>query len=119
MFRAALLSTVLTLAAGQNAAALLCGVWCHSGGGMTGACEHQTEAAPPDIIANDGCTVTSNATVYVREDVRRSVSAPTVLSGVPVPRFVFTPPASSSLSGYEAARRAELDFRPLVLALRI
>ena len=118
MFRAALLSIVLTLAAGQDAA-LTCGVWCHSGGGSAGACEHQTETTSRGIFANDDCTVSGNAIVFVREDARRSTSAPTVQSGALVPQFAFTPPASGSLSGYEAAGRQLLESRPLVLALRI
>ena len=118
MFRAALLSIVLTLAAGQDAA-LLCGVWCYSGGGMAGACERRTETTSPGIFANDDCTVSGNAIVFVREEARRSTSAPTVHSGVLVPQFAFTPPASGRHSGYEAAGRQPLESRPLVLALRI
>ena len=86
---------------------------------MAGACEHQTETTSPGIFAKDDCTVSSNAIVFVREDARRSTSAPTVQSGVLVPQFAFTPPASGSLSGYEAAGRQLLESRPLVLALRI
>ena len=118
MFRAALLSIVLTLAVGQDAA-LLCGVWCHSGGGIAGACEHQTEATSPGIISNDDCTVSGNAIVAVREDARRGTSAPTVHSGDLVPPFALRLPASSRHSGYDSAGRRLLDLRPLVLALRI
>jgi len=117
VFQAALLLIVLTLAAGQDAA-LLCGVWCHSGGGMAGACEQQTEPTSP-IITNDDCTISGNAIVFVREDARRSTSAPTVQNGALVPQFAFTSPASGSLSGYEEAGRQLLESRPLVLALRI
>ena len=118
MFRATLLSIVLTLAAGQDAA-LFCSAWCHSGGGMAGACEHQTETMSPGIIAGDDCTIIGNAIVFVREDARRSTSAPTVQSGVLVPQSAFTPRASGSLSGYEAAGRQLLESRPLVISLRI
>ena len=118
VFRAALLSIVLTLAVGQDAA-LLCSVWCHSGEGMAGACERQTETTSSGIIANDDCTVSGNAIVAVREDARRSVSAPTVHSGALVPQFALTPLASCRHSGYEAAGRRLLELRPLVLALRI
>ena len=119
MFRALLLSIVLTLAAGQDGA-LLCDVWCLAGD-MTGrACEHQSPTASPQLNANDNCTVSGNANVFVREDARRSTSAPpTAQSGVSVPQFAFTPPASGSPSGHEAAARRLLDLRPIVLALRI
>lgn len=118
MFRAALLSIVLTLAAGQDAA-LICAIWCHSGGGMAGACEHQTETASPGIGANNDCSVSDSAIVFVREDAPRSTSAPTVHGGVLVPQFAFTPPASSRRSAYGAAGRWLLELRPLVLTLRI
>lgn len=118
MFRAALLSIVLTLTVGQDAA-LICAIWCHWGAGMAGECEHQTETASPGIIANDDCTVSGYAIVFVREDARRSTSAPTVQSGVLVPQFALTPPASGGLAGNEAAGRRVLESRPLVLALRI
>ena len=116
MFRAALLWIVLTLAGGQNAA-LYCHVWCHSGGGTAGACKHQTETTSPRVIANDDCTVNGSATVFVRDDAGRNGPAPTVKSSVP--QFAVTPPASGSRSRVEAAGRRLLEFRPLVLALRI
>ena len=118
MFRAVLLSIVLTLAAGQNGV-LLCDVWCLAGEMTGSACEHQSPTASPQLNANDNCTVSGNANVFVREDARRSTSAPTVQSGVCVPQFAFTPPASRSPSGHEAAGRRLLDLRPIVLALRI
>jgi hypothetical protein len=118
VLRAALLSIVLTLAAGPDAA-LLCGIWCHSGGGMAGACEHQTETTSPAIIARDDCTVSGSAIVFVREDARRGTSAPTGQRGDLVPQSALTPPASGRLSSYEAASRGLLELRPLILALRI
>ena len=118
VFRAALLSIVLTLAAGQDAA-LLCSVWCHSGGGMAGACEHQTQAATPGVGAHDDCAVNGNPVMFVREDGRRSASAPDVAGAVAVARFAFTPPGAGNLSAYEPNGRLLLELRPLVLALRI
>ena len=114
VFRAALLSIVLTLAAGQDAA-LLCSVWCHSGGGMAGACEHQM----PGVLANDDCAVNVNPVIFVREDGGRSVSAPDVAGAIAVARFAFTPPTAGTLSVYEPNSRLLLELRPLVLALRI
>jgi len=118
VFRAALLSIVLTLAAGQNAA-LLCDVWCHSGAGMTGTCEHQTKATTPGVGANDDCAVNGNAVVFVREDGRPGASAPDVAGAVVVARFAFRPPAAGTLSAYRSNSRLLLELRPLVLALRI
>ena len=118
MFRAALLSIVLTLAAGQDAA-LWCGLWCHSGGQMSGGCEHQTEPTSLGIIGNNDCTIDGNAMEFVREDARQSVSAPSVQSGAALPLFVLTPPASGRHSGDDAAGHRLLDLRPLAFALRI
>jgi hypothetical protein len=115
VFRAALLSIVLTLASGENAA-LLCGVWCHSGHETANACEHR---AVSDVVANDDCTVSGNTVVFVREDARRSDSAPTVQGGVLVAQIAYTPSAPGSLAGYQAVGRRLPDARPLVLALRI
>ena len=117
VFRAALLSIVLTMAAGQNVA-LVCGVWCHSGEGMAGACEHQTEATAPSIVANDECAINGNPVVFVREDGRRN-SLPEVAGPLAPARFEFTPPAAGALSAYEPNSRPLLQRRPLVLALRI
>jgi hypothetical protein len=118
VFRAALLSIVLTLAAGQNAAALFCGIWCHSGEGMAGACEQQGEKTSPAVVAND-CRVNGSVIVFVREDARRSTSAPTDVGAAFVPRFAFTPPAAGILSAHEPSNRQLLELRPLVLTLRI
>jgi hypothetical protein len=118
VFRAALLAIVLTLAAGQNAA-LLCGTWCHSGAGMAGACEHQPQAPTLSVGANDDCGVDGNPVVFVREDGRRTASAPDVAGAVAVARFAFTPPAAGTLSACEPNSRLLLALQPLVLALRI
>jgi hypothetical protein len=118
VFRAALLSIGLTLAAGPNAA-LLCGTWCHSGAGMVGACEHQTQATTPGVSANDECAVNGNPALFVREDGRRSASTPDTAAAVAAARFAFTPPTAGTLSGYEQNGRLLLELRPLVLALRI
>jgi hypothetical protein len=118
VFRAALLSIVFTLAAGQNVA-LFCGVWCHSGEEMTGTCERQTETSSPGIVAHDDCTISGNAIVFVRDDARRGLSAPDVEGASLVPRFAFTPPATAIPLGYEPGSRLLLELRPLVLSLRI
>lgn len=118
MFRTALLSIVLTLAAAPNAA-LLCGTWCHSGASMAGECEHQTKAATLRVDVNDDCAVNGNPFVFVREDGRGSASAPDIAGAVAVARFAFTSSASSTCSAYEPNSQLLLERRPLVLALRI
>ena len=117
VFRVALLSIVLRLAGGQNAA-LFCSVWCHSDGGVAGACEHQAETTLPRSITNDECTVNSNALVFVREDARRT-SATTDEGAALAPRLAFTPPGTYAPSVCAPDSRRLLEFRPLVLVLRI
>jgi hypothetical protein len=117
VFRAALLSIVLTLAGGQSAA-LFCGVWCHSDEGAAGACEHPTEPTLPGIITSDECTVSSNAPVFVREDARRT-SAATDEGAAPVLWLAFTPPAAGAPLACAPDSRRLLELRPLILALRI
>lgn len=71
MFRAVVLSIVLTLVAGSPAW-LACGSWCQSGANA-GGCEH-TE--PPGRAAADNCPdMTSTATASVPEDARRGSPA--------------------------------------------
>ena len=118
VFRAALLSIVLTLAVGQNAS-LLCAVWCHPLAGLTGACEHQEPSTSPSVADKDDCPeVSAPATSFVREDVRREGSAPDTLYAVVVPPFRFSPP-SQSVFGSKPGHRPPVDALPLVLPLRI
>src|SRR5690349_1802032 len=95
VFRAALFSIVLTLAAGQDAA-LFCGGWCHSGETTAGACELFTAmTAAADIVANDRCPITGNTIVFVRDDAGRTISTPDSNGAVPVPVFAVTRPDSA------------------------
>ena len=118
VFRAALLSIVLTLAAGQNTA-LFCGAWCHSAAGLAGACEHQTQTTAPGVAANGECAINGNLVVFLQEDGRRSASALNVDGAIVVARFALAPPAAGTLSAYEPNGRLLLELRPHVIALRI
>ena len=116
VFRAAVVSIVLTLAVGQNAA-LLCSVWCHPPEAATGVCEHPPVTSP-SVTGNDSCTVrAAEATALVREDVRRGAT-PDAQHGVVVAWFQFGPPPAHSTSGRQL-RQTPLRASPLILALRI
>jgi hypothetical protein len=118
VFRAAVVSIVLTLAAGQNAA-LLCSVWCHPPE-AAGASEHQHQAMSPSMTGNDSCTqMVAGAAAFVREDVRRGASAPKVQHGVVVPWFEFAPPPAHPTFGSRLCQETPLQVSPLILALRI
>ena len=118
MFRAALFSLVVILAAGPNAA-LLCGTQCHSGAERASAWEHNTHATTPGVVVKGDCAVNANPVVFVREDARRSASAPDVTGAAAVARFVSTPPAAGTPSVSHPNGRPVLELRPLVFALRL
>jgi hypothetical protein len=119
VFRAAVVSIVLTLAAGQSAA-LLCSVWCHPPEAGTDACEHQHQATLPSATGNDSCTqLAAGVTAFVREDVQRGVSAPDAKHGVVVAGLQFAPPPAHSTSGRQLRQQTPLRASPLILALRI
>ena len=119
VFRAVVVSIVLTLAAGQNAA-LLCSVWCHPPESAAGAREHQHQATSPGMTGNDSCTrLVAGATAFVREDVRRGASAPNVQHGVVVPWFEFAPPPAHPMFASRLCQQTPLQVSPLILALRI
>ena len=120
MFRVALLSVVLTLATGTNAA-LYCGVRCHPAEGMAGASEHQQTWTTTvlGVEANDDCTITSDTVVFVQEETRRTASAPNAEIAVVVHGLAVTPPTTGTSSTYEPGSRLPLELRPLAHALRI
>ena len=74
VFRAALVSVVLTLAIGQNAG-LLCKAWCHDA--TSTGCPHRDSTTSSSVRADDNCTtVAAGAVTFVREDGRRTAPAP-------------------------------------------
>jgi hypothetical protein len=119
VFRAAVVSIVLTLAVGQDTA-LVCSVWCHPPEAAPGVCEHQHQLTPLSVTGNDSCTqLAAGATVFVREDVRRGASAPDAKHGVVVAGFQFVPPPAHSMSGIKLRQETPLRASPFILALRI
>jgi hypothetical protein len=117
VFRAVILSIVLTLATGQNIG-LLCHMSCPPDAGTVSGCEHQTTTSPSLKPYEDCNEAVSDAIAIAREDGRPTV-APHGQSAAVVPRFAFAIPTLEARSGYEPDSRRLLDARPLVLALRI
>ena len=117
MFRAAVLSIVLTLAVGPNAS-LLCAIWCHPDAASAGPCEHSNATSTPRLATDDSCRASvAGSTAFVREDMRRGVFTPQAQHAVVVLAFQFTPPPPVS-STREAAQSPTLETQPLV-TLRI
>jgi hypothetical protein len=119
VFRAAVLSIVLTLAAGPNAS-LLCAVWCHPEAAAAEPCEHRDATYTANVTANDSCPdIAAVTTAFVREDVRSGVSASDGQTAVLVPPFQFVAPPTALEFGGEFRPHPPREARPLVLALRI
>ena len=117
VFRVAVLSLVLMVAAGQNGL-LLCGTWCHSVAGMSGACEHQTDPTSR-VAVHHTCTTGDNPAVLTRDDGRRSARPADGASPLPAARLAFTPAPARTSSVCALTNRLLLESRPLVLALRV
>ena len=116
VFRAALVSVVLTLAIGQNAA-------CCASSGVTTSRRRSARirtqrprACAPTATAP---RVQSAPPRFVREDGQRTAPAPDAQTAGGVLRFRFLAPPPDPLRGDESGRRLLLEERPLVIALRI
>lgn len=119
VFRAAVLSIVLTLAVGPNAS-LLCAVWCHPDAAAAASCEHRDPTSTSSVAAKDGCPdIAAGTAALVREDVRRGMSTSDGQHAVVVPPFHFTLPPTLPEFGRQPGQHPPLEARPLVLALRI
>ena len=119
MLRAAIVSFVLTLAAGPSAP-LFCEVWCNSQEAASAGCQHEDGTGTPGITGNDDCDgVPAGVIGFVREDVRRAAAAPddqhTVLAG----RLRFAPAPTAIRSGHDPGRQPLFAARPLTISLRI
>jgi hypothetical protein len=118
VLRAAVVSIVLTLAMGQNAA-LLCQAWCDPHAAAATGCHHDG-ATSPSLTGSDHCTdCTFGVTAFVREDARRGASAPDAQNTVAVPGFRFAPTPTDIRSCHDPGQQSLLAGRPLVIALRI
>jgi hypothetical protein len=117
VFRATLLSIVLTLAVGQNAS-LLCQAWCHDA--TSAGCPHHGSTTSPSLSAEDSCSsVVVGAVAFLREDARRTAAAPDAQNALVVPRFRLPPSPADLRIGCKWGRNWPLEERPLILALRI
>jgi hypothetical protein len=117
MFRAGLLSIVLTLALGQNAT-LFCKVWCPEA--TSTGCPHQDSTTSPSVRADDNCTtVVVRAVTFVREDGRHAARASDSQKALIARGFqIAQAPTDLWFSG-DSGRLRLLEHRPLIVALRI
>lgn len=119
VFRAAVLSIVLTLAIGPNAAPL-CSVWCHPEEANTSACQHQNATTSPRVTGEDSCrTAPASSIAFVREEAKRG--SPTSISqqAFAIPLSRFGPPPTHATRAHEATPSLNAITSPLLIALRI
>ena len=119
MFRAVLLSIVLSLAVGQNVA-LLCRAWCNAHVAAASGCHHEDSPTTPTVAGDESCdNLVVVATAVLREDVRPNVSSQDANHAIPVPRYQLAQFTIDTCQNREAGRRWLLENRPLSTALRI
>jgi hypothetical protein len=119
VIRLAVLSIVLTLAAGQNAA-LLCKVWCDPHKAPATGCHQQHAPTSLSVTGVDHCNdVVLSVAAFVREDVRPLVSAPDGQHALVARRFQFGPSLTGTRSGNTPGQDRLLEKRLLLTALRI
>ena len=117
MFRAVVLSTLLTLVIGQNAAAL-CSLRCEPRDAATAACGHRAPVTPQLFAADDNCTDPAFRLVaFVREDAPRASSGPSIAYVIGVRTLRDAASLTHTSAAYE--RGHVLPGPPLDIALRV
>ncbi len=118
MFRVAVFSIVLTLAAPQ--AALVCKLWCQPSEAATSGCPHHDQTLSASVKSADGCSVAaSSVPSFIREDGPRAATGSDVAHAIPIPRYRLVRPPSE-LRLIESSERAwTLEKRPLETTLRL
>ena len=118
MLRITVLSIVLTLASGQNAA-LLCKLWCDTHKAVATACHHQDGATSPSVTSGDDCDdLVLSLVAIVRQDVRPHGSARGADPALVESRFQFASSTDTS-PGHDPGRHSSHEKPPLITALRI
>lgn len=119
MFRAFVLSIVLTLAIGSNAA-LLCSEWCDTHAAVASGCRHEDHGAAPTMTGDNRCeSVVVGGAAFLREDLRRGVSSPHGDHAVAVSRYQLTHSTAGDHRNNNTARDWSLETRPVPTALRL
>jgi hypothetical protein len=118
VFRAVLFSIVLLLATGQNVS-MVCQTWCPDATAASGC--HRRHATDSLTLSCDGsCDDRAPIDAAVlKEDARRSVSAPNADHALAVPRYHLTPATAGTRPDCEVCRLQSLEKRPLETVLRI
>jgi hypothetical protein len=119
VFRAAVLSFVLTLAAGPNTT-LLCAVWCHSDAARPSDCQHQAGILSPQLTGEDSCrTAPAGVTALLREEATRRSATAGAHHAEAIPRFHVAPSQTDARRASQLATSPGADVRRVLIALRI
>ena len=117
MFRAIVLSIVLTISVAPTAT-LLCGIWCHPSAAATDVC--QLHGPTPSASLRDGATCTGvvlNGSTFIREGGLQAKAAPGMAAVVPWRRQAVVPDGARRADAYE--RTLALARGPLHTTLRL
>jgi hypothetical protein len=118
VFRVALFSIVLTLAAPQ--ASFLCKLWCQPSDAATSECHHHDQAASASLTSGDRCVVAAmSLPSVIREEGLRARSSADAGHAVPVPRYGLVRPANELRLLQISERAWTLERRPLETTLRL
>jgi hypothetical protein len=118
VFRAAVLSIVLTLAIGPNPT-LLCSVCCHSAEAIPAECQHQGATPSPRVTGEDGCRIAPADTALAREEGRRGFATAGAADAVAMPQFHVARPLTHTSRTYEPGQSHPGAASPVLIALRI
>ena len=120
MFRAALLSIVLSLAAGQNAVILVCRTWCDAHAATASECHHEKSSTTPSMAGGDCGDMVAAHTAVLREDTRRGdVSSVDASQAIALARYQLAQLTIDARPGQEVRRGWSVAERPLSTVLRL
>ena len=118
MFRAAVLSIVITFGAAPEAT-LLCSLWCPSEASASG-CHHHEQTSWPPVKASDACDAADpGVAALTREDARRKELGSGTGHAAPVQPYQLVRSTSGTRLVESWAREHALERRPLETTLRL
>jgi len=119
MFRATLLSIVVSLVVGQDLS-LLCRTWCDANAVTASECHHKSAIAIPNVAATKDCdNDVSAATAALKEDMRTRMAPRHAHEAIPPARYQLVVLISDATSGREPWRALAFKSHPLSTGLRI
>lgn len=119
VFRTVVFSIVIAVALGQNAS-VLCLALCDQHQAAAPGCHDEGSTESARLGGGKHCEDSPlDGAPFLKEDLRRVVSAPHLDHVVAIPRHVFAAATTAGLPDREPGHLQSLDTGPLVVALRI